>query len=46
MTHGRGNTGIFCQIRHFSKVLVVWGAGVRVLAVCGVKRKMSGNLGG
>jgi hypothetical protein len=37
---------IFRQMGHFSKVLVVWGAGVGVLAVCGTKSKMSGNLGG
>jgi hypothetical protein len=31
---------------YFSKVLVVWGAGVGVLAVYGAKRKTSSNLGG
>jgi hypothetical protein len=35
MTRDRGNMRIFCQIGPFSKVLVVWGAGVGVLAVCG-----------
>jgi hypothetical protein len=30
MTRGRGNTGIFRQIWHFSKVLVIWRAGVGV----------------
>jgi hypothetical protein len=37
---------IFRQMKHFSKVLVVWGVEVRVLAVCGVSCKMGGNLGG
>jgi hypothetical protein len=46
MTRGRGYTGIFHQVGHFSKVLVVWGAGVKVLAVCGAKHKTGGNLGG
>jgi hypothetical protein len=46
MTCGRGNTGIFHQMWHFSKVLVVLGAGVGVgvLAVCETKRKTGGNL--
>jgi hypothetical protein len=37
---------MFRHIGHFSKVLVVWGAGVGVLAVCGASCKMGGNLGG
>jgi hypothetical protein len=36
---------IFCQIWHFSKVLVVCGARVGVLAVCGASCKKSGSLG-
>jgi hypothetical protein len=31
---------------HFSKVLVVWGAGVGLLAVCGISCKTGSNLGG
>jgi len=46
MTRGKGNTGIFRQMMHFSKILVVWGAGVRVLAVCGARLKTGSNLGG
>jgi hypothetical protein len=46
MTRGRGNTRIFSQMGHFSKILIVWGAGVGVLAVCGAKRITSGNLRG
>jgi hypothetical protein len=37
VTRGRGNMRIFRQIWHFSKVLVVWGTGVEVLAVFGAK---------
>jgi hypothetical protein len=44
MTRGRGNMEIFHQIEHFSKVLVVWGARVRVLAVCGASCKTGSNL--
>jgi hypothetical protein len=46
MTRGRGNTDIFRQKKHFSKVLVVWGAGVGVLLICGARRKTNGNLRG
>jgi hypothetical protein len=46
MTHGRDNRGIFRQIEHFSKVLVIWGARTRVLTVCGASCKMGGNLKG
>jgi hypothetical protein len=48
MTRGRGNMGIFCQMRHFPKVLVVCGVGVGVgvLVVCGPRCKTGGNLGG
>jgi hypothetical protein len=45
MTRGRGNMRIFHQIGHFSKVLVVWSAGVGVLAICGASCKTGGNLG-
>lgn len=38
--------GIFHQNRHFSNVLVVWEAGVEVLAVCEASCKTDGNLGG
>jgi len=46
MTRCRGNMGIFRQMWHFSKVLVVAEAGVGVLAVCGARRKTGDNLGG
>jgi hypothetical protein len=46
MTRSRGNMGIFCQMRHFSNVLVVWGARVGVLAVCGASCKTCGNFRG
>jgi hypothetical protein len=35
--------GIFRQNEHFSNVLLVCEAGVRVLAVCGVSFKTGGN---
>jgi hypothetical protein len=46
MTRCRGNMNIFRQMRHFSKVFVVWGVGVGVLVVCGANCKTDGNLGG
>jgi len=36
---------IFCQIGHFSMVLIVWGAGVGVLTVCEARCKTGSNLG-
>jgi hypothetical protein len=45
MTRGRCIIGIFSQNVHFLNVLVVWRAGVLVLAVCGASYKTSGNLG-
>jgi len=44
VTRGKGNMGIFRQIRHFSKVWVVWGTWVGVLAVCGDKMIFSPRL--
>jgi hypothetical protein len=46
MTGGRGNMGIFSQIRHFSKVLIVWRAKVQALVVRGAIHKMTSSLGG
>jgi aspartate/tyrosine/aromatic aminotransferase len=46
MRRGRGNMRIFRQMMSFSKVLVVWGVRVGVLAVCKAKRKTGDNLGG
>jgi hypothetical protein len=37
---------IFHQMRSFSKVLVVWRAGVEVLVVCGACCITGDNLGG
>jgi len=36
--------GIFHQKRHFSKVLVVWGAEVQALVVWGAIRRKCGSL--
>jgi hypothetical protein len=44
MTHGIDNMEIFRQIEHFSKALVVWGAKVQVLVVCGTNCKMASSL--
>jgi hypothetical protein len=46
MTRGRGNMRIFHQIWLFSKVLIVWGAEIEVLVVCGARHKTSSNLEG
>jgi hypothetical protein len=46
MTHGRDNRGIFRQIEHFSKVLVVWEARVGALTVYGASCKTADSLKG
>jgi hypothetical protein len=46
MTRGMDNMGIFLQMEHFSKVLVVWEVGVGVLAVCEASCKTGDNLKG
>jgi hypothetical protein len=45
MTRGKGIMGIFCQKRHFSKVLVIGGAIVQALVVWGAIQKNCGSLG-
>jgi hypothetical protein len=46
MTRDRGIVGIFRKKRHFSKVLIVWGARLQALIVWGAIQKESDSLEG